>query len=122
MPRLRRGRRQVIDLNANDSAEYGPLWVVTNDRLDQEQDWLAEICNGTQADADWDASMYNAWPDLLDHIRHLHALQTFIRVMTAAVEDGEMTADAFYQSIVHATPEEIDEVYQIIQHAKRSQP
>lgn len=112
------GRRKVVNLNADDPPEYGPLWSVTNDALNAEQDWEAEVRFGEKADAEFDAAIYNAWPDLLTHIRHLHAMQTFIRTLTAAVEDRVITPDMFYQRVANATPTEIHALYQIIQHAE----
>ena len=97
------GHRKVVDLNADDPPETMTLWAVTNDALAARHEWLAEIRYGTKADADFDAALYNAWPDLLDHIRHLHAFETLIRVTTAAVEDRIITLDMFYQRIVTAT-------------------
>ena len=113
------GCRKVINVNAGDPMEYGPFWVVTNDALDAEQDWDVEIRFGGEADAVFDAEIYNALPELVAEVRHLRAEQVFVRSMLAEVEEGALTPSQFHTRLARATQEEIAALYAVVRRAEQ---
>ncbi len=113
------GRRKVINVNAGDPMEYGPFWAVTNDALNAEQDWAVEIRFGGEADAVFDAEMYNVLPELVAEVRHLHAERVFMRSMLAEVEEGALTPAQFHTRLARATQEEIAALYAVVRRAEQ---
>lgn len=83
------GRRKVVNLNDGDPMEYGPFWAVTNDALDAEQDWAVEIRFGGKEDADFDAEIYNALPELLAAVRHLNLFKHWLALFRGFEEQQD---------------------------------
>lgn len=78
------GPRKAVNLNDGDPVEYGPFWAVTNDVMDEESDWALEIRVGGKEDAEFDAQVYNAVPELIAEVRRLRHLETAIRDLRAS--------------------------------------